>query len=95
MLTHLPSAVGDQLTQIAPRLTAQKGAPGYFDVLIGSIDIMQDQITRARLAGEPPHIMLVPRMHEIGQMDYHTAKAAIAAGRTAVNDALPAIRRYL
>ena len=34
-------------------------------------------------------------MREIGQMDYHNAKAAIAAGRTAVNDALPAIRRYL
>jgi NTE family protein len=94
-LAQLPATLGDQLMQIAPRLLAQKGAPGYFDVLTGAIDIMQDQITRARLAGEPPHVMLVPRLRGIGLMDYHRAAAAIAEGRSAVADALPAIRRYL
>ena len=95
MLTQLPAALGDQIAQIAPRLMAQHGAPGYFDVLTGAIDIMQDHITRARLAGEPPHVMLVPRLRGIGLMDYHRAAAAIEEGRAAVADALPAIRRYL
>lgn len=95
MLAQLPAALGEQITQIAPRLTAQRGAPGYLDVLAGAIDIMQDHITRARLAGEPPHVMLVPRLREIGLMDYHRAAEAIAEGRAAVADALPAIRRYL
>lgn len=94
-LAQLPAALGDQLQQIAPRLLAQDGAPGYFDVLAGAIDIMQDHITRARLAGEPPHIMLVPRLREIGLMDYHRAAAAIAEGRATVAEALPNIRRYL
>ncbi len=95
MLAQLPATLGDQITQIAPRLLAQRGAPGYFDVLAGAIDIMQDHITRARLAGEPPHVMLVPRLREIGLMDYHRATESIAAGRAAVEDALPAIRRCL
>ncbi len=94
-LAQLPAALGDQLQQIAPRLMAQHGAPGYFDVLTGAIDIMQDHITRARLAGEPPHVMLVPRLRGIGLTDYHRAADAIAEGRIAAKDALPAIRRYL
>ena len=95
MLSQLPAALGDQLVQIAPRLLAQSGAPGYLDVLTGAIDIMQDHITRARLAGEPPHVMLVPRLRGVGLMDYHRAVEIIAEGRAAAKDALPAIRRYL
>ena len=95
MLAQLPAALGDQLQQIAPRLLAQKGAPGYFDVLAGAIDIMQDHITRTRLAGEPPHVTLVPHLRGIGLMDYHRAKEAIAEGRVTAEDALPAIRRCL
>jgi NTE family protein len=94
-LAQLPAALGEQIMQIAPRLMAQRGAPGYFDVLTGAIDIMQDHITRARLAGEPPHVMLVPRLRGIGLMDYHRAAEAIEEGHAAVSDALPAIRRYL
>ncbi len=95
ILAQLPATLGDQIAQIAPRLIAQRGAPGYFDVLAGAIDIMQDHITRARLAGEPPHVMLVPRLRGIGLMDYHRAVEVIAEGRAAVQDALPAIRRCL
>ncbi len=94
-LAQLPAALGDQLMQIAPRLLAQSGAPGYLDVLAGAIDIMQDHITRARLAGEPPHVTVVPRLRDFGLMDFHRAGAAIAEGRAAAADALPAIRRCL
>ena len=38
-----------------------------------SINVMQDQITRARLAGEPPHVMLVPRLRHIGLMEFNRA----------------------
>lgn len=95
MLAQLPATLGDQLKQISPLKLGQNGAPGYFDVLAGAIDIMQDHITRARLAGEPPHILLVPRLREVGLMDYHRARETIAAGRAAVEDALPLIRRSL
>jgi len=56
---------------------------------------MQDHITRTRLAGEPPHVMLVPRLRDIGLMEFDRAVEAIAEGRDCVEQALPMLRRYL
>lgn len=95
-LDQLPAGVREQLARIAPRFLSQgEPAPGYFDVLTGAIDIMQDHITRTRLAGEPPHVMLIPRLGDIGLMDFHRATEAIAEGRACVQQALPALKRYL
>jgi NTE family protein len=71
----------EQAAQIAPCLLPHgPPTPGYFDVLANSINIMQDYITRARLAGEPPQVMLVPRLRHIGLMEFNRAKEAIAGG---------------
>lgn len=69
--------------------------PGYFDVLASALNIMQDHITRTRLAGEPPHVMLVPRLRTIGLMEFNRAGEAIAEGRACVEQALPALKRYI
>lgn len=69
--------------------------PGYFDVLASAINIMQDHITRTRLAGEPPHVMLVPRLRTIGLMEFNRAAEAIAEGRACAEQALPALKRYI
>jgi len=73
----------------------EEPAPGYFDVLATSLNIMQDHITRSRLAGEPPHVMLVPRLRSIGLMEFNRAEEAIAEGCACVEQALPTLRRYL
>ncbi len=70
-------------------------APGYFDVLITAISIMQDQITRSRLAGEPPQILLEPRVGSFNPMDFGRAREAIEEGRIAVSHAMPAVRRLI
>jgi len=96
VLSHLPAALREQAAQIAPQLLSQgPSTPGYFDVLANSINIMQDHITRTRLAGEPPHVMLVPRLRDIGLMEFNRAKEAIAEGRNCVEQALPMLRRYV
>lgn len=59
--------------------------PGLFDVLVGSIDIMQDRITRSRMAGEPPDVHITPRLSHIGLMDFDRAEEAIKEGRKAVD----------
>jgi NTE family protein len=95
VLSQLPAALREQVGQIVPRLLPQgPSAPGYFDVLANSINIMQDHITRTRLAGEPPHVMLVPRLRDIGLMEFNRAKEAIAEGAACVEQALPMLRRY-
>jgi NTE family protein len=96
LLRHLPKALRAQAAQIAPRLLSPgESVPGYFDVLANSINIMQDHITRTRLAGEPPHVMLVPRLRNIGLLEFNRANEAIAEGRASVEQALPALRRHL
>ncbi len=96
MIGKFPAALGHKKVSadpVPPRETPS--APGYFDVLATSINIMQDHITRTRLAGEPPHVMLVPRLRSIGLMEFSRAGEAIAEGSACVEQALPTLRRYL
>ncbi|HUI19730.1 MAG TPA: patatin-like phospholipase family protein [Methylocella sp.] len=96
LLEQVPQAWRGQAAQIIPRLLPVRStAPGYFEVLANSLNIMQDQITRARLAGEPPHIMLAPRLGQIGPFEFNRAAEAIAEGAASVQQALPYLRRYL
>jgi NTE family protein len=96
MLNQLPPGLREQAAQIAPCLLPHGlPTPGYFDVFANSINIMQDYITRARLAGEPPQVMLVPRLRHIGLMEFNRAKEAIAGGAFCVEQALPMIRRFV
>lgn len=76
-------------------LVRNPSAPGYLDVLANSINIMQDHITRTRLAGEPPHVLLVPRLGNIGLLEFTKAREAIAEGRHCVLHALPTLKRYI
>lgn len=58
--------------------------PGFFDVVASSINIMQDRITRSRMAGDPSEVTLVPMLEDFALMDFHRAKEAIAEGRALV-----------
>ena len=69
--------------------------PGLFDVIAGSINIMQDRITRARMAGDPPDVVLAPRLAHLGLMDFDQASEAMAAGLECVRLHLPLVRNVL
>ncbi|QKV19432.1 patatin-like phospholipase family protein [Oricola thermophila] len=95
-LSGLPSAWRPVVAETLGRHfgTGEK-VPGYFDILTNSINIMQDRITRSRLAGEPPHALLVPRLGGMGFLDFENAARAIGEGRRTAEFALPEIRRML
>jgi NTE family protein len=96
MLGQLPLPLPGRRAAAEPEPgPADEPPPGYFDVLASAINIMQDHITRTRLAGEPPHVMLVARIRSIGLMEFNRAEEAIAEGRACVDQALPALQRYL
>ena len=61
------------------------------DVLTTSLDIMQVSISRSRLAGEPPDLVIRPRLSDFALMDFHRAEEAIAEGQRAAEQALPEI----
>lgn len=70
-------------------LDKRTDAPGMFEVMYGSLNIMQDRITRSRLAGDPADVILEPRLGHIGLMDYDKAEDAIAEGRASVKRLRP------
>lgn len=58
--------------------------PGFFDVVAASINIMQDRITRSRMAGDPSEVTLVPLLEDFALMDFHRAGEDIEEGRRLV-----------
>src|SRR6185503_9199269 len=45
--------------------------PGLSSVMVEAFNVMQDRITRARLAGDPPDVLISPRIGRIGLFDFH------------------------
>ena len=58
--------------------------PGIMEVMAASINIMQDRITRSRMAGDPPDVLLSPRVSDIGMTDFERAPDAIREGQAVV-----------
>ncbi|MBE9568393.1 MAG: patatin-like phospholipase RssA [Proteobacteria bacterium] len=76
-------------------LGQNKDVPGMFDVLASSINIMQDKITRSRMAGDPAEVMLTPRLSSLGLMEFDQADIAIEEGRACVENMRPALDQML
>ncbi|HSC17005.1 MAG TPA: patatin, partial [Gammaproteobacteria bacterium] len=62
--------------------------PALLDVIASSLDIMQVRITRSRMAGEPPDVIVAPRLAHIGLLDFDRAEEAIREGERAMEAAL-------
>lgn len=54
--------------------------PNIFDVLTTSISIMESQITAAKLAADPPELLIQPKLGHISFLEFHRAEEAIAEG---------------
>lgn len=62
--------------------------PGLAGVMIEAFNITQDRISRSRLAGDPPDVMIGPKLGRIGLFDFHRADETIELGRQAAQRAL-------
>ena len=71
------------------------GAPGIATVMADAFNITQDRITRSRLAGDPPDVLLSARLGSIGMFEFHRAAELIDIGRETVRKALPDIRAQI
>src|SRR5689334_3056247 len=65
--------------------------PGLSTVMADAFQVLQDRITRARLAGDPPDVLISPRLSRVNLFDFHRAAETIAIGADATEKALPAI----
>jgi len=53
---------------------------GITGVMIEAFNIIQDRISRARLAGDPPDLSLQPKLAHVGMTEFHRADETIRMG---------------
>ena len=94
-------AEGDWMERLRGWVQQRRGAqpppplPSVLDVVMTSVNIMQMRITRSRMAGDPPEVVVTPQLAHLGLLDFHRASEAIAEGRRAMEQALPQLQRFL
>lgn len=69
--------------------------PSVFGVMVSSLGIITDRITRSRLAGEPPDVHITPRLGQIGLLEFDRADDCIREGEAAVERVLPELHDAL
>ncbi|HEX2556646.1 MAG TPA: patatin-like phospholipase family protein [Microvirga sp.] len=81
----------------SPRIERRKqpNAPGIATVMIDAFNITQDRIARSRLAGDPPDVMVAPKLAKMGLFEFHRAAECIELGRQAAERALPDLQELI
>ncbi|MAE50295.1 MAG: lysophospholipase [Micavibrio sp.] len=69
----------------------EENNPSLFGVMVSALNIMQDRLTRSRLAGDPPDVHIKPEIGHIGLLEFEKAEELIALGEEAALKALPDI----
>jgi NTE family protein len=93
VLHSLKQTTLEYSSSIFPYTSKQDEAPGLFASITNSINIVQDRITRSRLAGDPAEVLISPRLAHIGLLEFHRAAEAIEEGEACVKAALDDIRK--
>lgn len=94
------SGVVSKITDIVAEYTSsvfstgkvEEEPPNLFEAIASSVNITQDRITRSRMAGDPPDVLLSPKLSQIGLLEFYRADEAIAEGRDCVKRMLSEIQ---
>ena len=72
---------------IVESFRSKRTEPGLLEVMGSAVNIMQDRVTRSRLALDPADLVLRPDLMDFQLMDFHRAREAIEVGRAHVEQA--------
>ena len=70
-------------------------APGVGTVMLSALNIVMDRLGRSRMAGDPPDVLVAPRVGHISLIDFDRADEAIKIGEEAFAEALPRIQEAM
>lgn len=95
VVDKISNYVAEYTASIFPPRIIEDQPPSLFEAIASAVNITQDRITRSRMAGDPPDILLLPRLSNIGLLEFYRAKDAIIEGRKCVQRMLPDIQYAL
>lgn len=73
----------------------KKSTPGIMGVMSSALEILQARVTRSRLAGDPPDILIEPQLRDVGLLEFHRAEELSQRGEEAVERLAAQIRYQL
>ncbi len=76
-----------------PAASTRETRLGISGVTVEAFNIIQDRISRARLAGDPPDLSLQPKLGHVGLSEFYRADEAIRAGYEATRDRIAELGR--
>tara|TARA_R110000824_G_scaffold343761_1_gene530430 strand:+ start:52899 stop:53972 length:1074 start_codon:yes stop_codon:yes gene_type:complete len=69
--------------------------PGIASVMLASLNIVQDRLARMRMAGDPPDVMIAPKVGHLSLLDFDHADELIRLGEEAAEEAIPQINETI
>jgi NTE family protein len=91
-LPELLRRLQSSLEGLLPARGPQPPAASLLEVIASAVNIMQVRITRSRMAGDPPEVLIAPRLAHLSLLDFHRGREAIEEGKRAVAGVLPELR---
>lgn len=82
----LQSMIGDGKSGKGPKVGS---------VMMGTLNIVMDRISRSRLAGDPPDVFVAPRIGHIGMLEFTKADELIERGYRAMQHEIPLIKSVM
>ena len=81
VIKHSAEEAADEGELVIDRGPSEREARlGITGVMVEAFNIIQDRISRARMAGDPPDLSLLPKLGHIGLTEFHRADEAIRLG---------------
>ena len=72
-----------------------KNGPKIGSVMMSTLNIIMDRISRSRLAGDPPDVFVAPRIGHIGMLEFTKADELIERGYRAMQHEIPLIKSVI
>ncbi len=88
LLDGFRTEIEKKLNRLRAAAADAAARPAVMDVLVQSVRIAEARIALARRQAEPPDLLVEPKLGNIGTLEFHRAKEAIAAGYAAALKAL-------
>ncbi len=90
---HLRASIEQWARELRDRVAGEGGGsedilPSLYEVVANSLNIMQVHIARSRMAGDPPDLLITPRLETFALLDLDRGGEAIDEGRRAANQML-------
>lgn len=73
------------------RSDREPSEPGMIEVMYTTMNIMQEQIARSRMLGDPADLVVTPQLDYFHLMDFHRAAEAIEVGQAATEARLASL----